>query len=246
MARKHLAICRSHTRGWPCQAKLCTRAWSEEILLFSVMNIYADIWVCVGHKSIMVPIVVCPFNSAASPRTTIRREGFYQLRARCLLLIAKESSPLSLTSYWLTNLWLETIQPWKTYFQISSVAMQLSWRASIDLPSKGWTRTHVKLFCIYGWELWAQRPWLGSKTHIWGNWRILVCASKNPLPLPGLTIEDTREVLCHILRGCPGEEIPFKRLLETLRLVSIEGKKRVEVETRLLLREIEVWRELYQ
>jgi hypothetical protein len=83
MARKHLAICRSHTRGWPYQAKLCTRAWSEEILLFSVMNIYADIWVCVGHKSITVPTVVCPFNSAPSPRTTIWREGFYQLRARC-------------------------------------------------------------------------------------------------------------------------------------------------------------------
>ena len=74
----------------------------------------------------------------------------------------------------------------------------------------------------------------------------MVCASKNPSPLPGLTIEDTREVLCHILRGSPGDEIPFKRLLETLRLVGIEGKKRVEVETRLLLREIEIWRELDQ
>lgn len=41
-------------------------------------------------------------------------------------------------------------------------------------------------------------------------------------------------------------KIPFRRLLEALRFVSIETSDRKNVEARLLLREIEIWTELYQ
>ena len=61
-----------------------------------------------------------------------------------------------------------------------------------------------------------------------------------------LTIDDPGDFLYYILRGNHGEKLPFKRLLGALHFASIEATDRRNVETRLLLREIEIWRELNQ
>lgn len=55
-----------------------------------------------------------------------------------------------------------------------------------------------------------------------------------------------RDILYHILCGNHGVKIPFRRVLEALRFVSIETTNRKNVEARLLPREIEIWTELYQ
>lgn len=74
----------------------------------------------------------------------------------------------------------------------------------------------------------------------------MVCASETHHHLTGLTIEDTRDFLHHILRGNHGEELPFQLLLQALHFVSIEVSDRKAVQTRLLLREIEIWKGLRQ
>lgn len=62
--------------------------------------------------------------------------------------------------------------------------------------------------------------------------------------LSGLTTEDPRDILYHILCGNHEEKLPFKHLLEVLCFAGIKKNDREEVEMRLLLREIEKWRKL--
>lgn len=71
--------------------------------------------------------------------------------------------------------------------------------------------------------------WFVSKTHHF---------------VSGLTTEDPRDILYHILCGNHGEKLPFKLLLEALHFARIEKSDREGVEMLLLMCGIEMWRKL--
>lgn len=72
----------------------------------------------------------------------------------------------------------------------------------------------------------------------------MVCVSKTLHLVSKLTIEDSQDILYHLLCGNHGEKLPFRQLLEALRFAGIKSNDREEVEMRLLLREIEIWGKL--
>jgi hypothetical protein len=86
--------------------------------------------------------------------------------------------------------------------------------------------------------------WLRIRNTYAKEWTCDGLCSKPLHLISRLTIEDSRDILYHVLCGNHEEKLPFKQLLKALCSVGIKNSDREEVENRLLLREIEIWSKL--